>query len=265
MSPPEESRPRAPEKPRDWAWADLMRRVFDLDVLACPRCGGRMSVIATIEAGDVMRKILGHLGLPNRAAEPPPGPPASAGRRPFFLTVRLDGSVRHGTGPRRSVSGRRPRAPARPPSPRARDRNFLDRPFVRLVFGSGEVRRASRWGLPGGGSASDSRIRSTSGLCRGYAPPHGGVLLPAGSPGMAWQPEGLHRLFSISTPADHTSALIEASARAVRQKSPRRTAVLLPTADTCAPRRPPDTKRRGRLHNSTRQRVVVRIRTPGLS
>ena len=197
-----------------------------------------------------MRKILGHLGLPNRAAEPPPGPPASAGRRPFFLTVRLDGSVRHGTGPRRSVSGRRPRAPARPPSPRARDRNFLDRPFVRLVFGSVEVRRASRWGLPGGGSASDSRIRSTSGLCRGYAPPHGGVLLPAGSPGMAWQPEGLHRLFSISTPADHTSALIEASARAVRQKSPRRTAVLLPTADTCAPRRPPDTKRRGRLHTT---------------
>ena len=33
----------------------------------CPsRCGGRMSVIATIEAGDVMRKILGHLGLPDR-------------------------------------------------------------------------------------------------------------------------------------------------------------------------------------------------------
>ena len=53
---------------RDRAWADLMRRVFDLDVLACPRCGGRMSVIATIEAGDVMRKILGHLGLPT---EPP--------------------------------------------------------------------------------------------------------------------------------------------------------------------------------------------------
>src|SRR5439155_1886255 len=47
-----------------------------------------------------------------------------------------------------------------------------------------------------------------------------------------------------------TSALIEASARAVRQKSPRRTAVLLPTADTCALRRPPDTKRRGRLHTT---------------
>jgi hypothetical protein len=47
-APPAESRPRVPENPRNWAWADLMRRVFDLDVLACPRCGGRMSVIATI-------------------------------------------------------------------------------------------------------------------------------------------------------------------------------------------------------------------------
>jgi len=44
-----------PRSPRAWAWADLMRRVFDLDVLVCPRCGGRMSVIATIEATDVAR------------------------------------------------------------------------------------------------------------------------------------------------------------------------------------------------------------------
>ena len=26
---------------RGWRWADLMRRAFDWDVLACPRCGGR--------------------------------------------------------------------------------------------------------------------------------------------------------------------------------------------------------------------------------
>ena len=36
-----------------------MRRVFDLDVCACARCGGRMSVIATIEAGELIRTILG--------------------------------------------------------------------------------------------------------------------------------------------------------------------------------------------------------------
>jgi len=27
-----------------------MRRAFNLDVLACPRCGGRLRLIATIEA-----------------------------------------------------------------------------------------------------------------------------------------------------------------------------------------------------------------------
>ena len=71
---------RRSDKPRDWRWADLMRRIFELDVLACPRCGGRMSVIATIEAADVLRKILGHLGLPTDApaaspARPPPSIP----------------------------------------------------------------------------------------------------------------------------------------------------------------------------------------------
>ena len=52
-----------------------MRRVSDLDVLACPRCGGRMSVIATIEAADVLRKILGHLGLPSEPPAPLPARP----------------------------------------------------------------------------------------------------------------------------------------------------------------------------------------------
>jgi hypothetical protein len=35
---------------RHWAWADLMRRAFDIDALACPRCGGRLRLIATVEA-----------------------------------------------------------------------------------------------------------------------------------------------------------------------------------------------------------------------
>src|SRR5205823_5898170 len=69
------ARANPPEKPRDWKWADLMRRVSDLDVLACPRCGGRMSVIATIEAADVLRKILGHLGLPTEPPAPLPARP----------------------------------------------------------------------------------------------------------------------------------------------------------------------------------------------
>jgi hypothetical protein len=37
---------------RYWAWADLMRRAFDVDVLACPRCSGRLRLIATVEDPD---------------------------------------------------------------------------------------------------------------------------------------------------------------------------------------------------------------------
>lgn len=41
-------------------------------VLACARCGGRLRLIATVEASDVTRRILRHLGLPTEA--PPPTP-----------------------------------------------------------------------------------------------------------------------------------------------------------------------------------------------
>jgi len=35
--------------PRRWApWAKLMQRVFAIDVLECPRCGGKMKILATI-------------------------------------------------------------------------------------------------------------------------------------------------------------------------------------------------------------------------
>ena len=44
-------------------WAMLIKRVYEIDPLACPRCGGEMTVIAFIEApqGAVIEKILrGH-------------------------------------------------------------------------------------------------------------------------------------------------------------------------------------------------------------
>ena len=48
--------------PRCWTWALLMRRAFDLDVLRCPRCAGRMQLIATIDDPAVIQEILAHLG-----------------------------------------------------------------------------------------------------------------------------------------------------------------------------------------------------------
>jgi hypothetical protein len=66
-----------PGKPRYWAWADLMRRAFDIDVLACPRCGGRMRLLATVDNSRVIRQILAHLGLPTEVPQPR-SPPARA-------------------------------------------------------------------------------------------------------------------------------------------------------------------------------------------
>ena len=57
-----------------------MRRVLALDVLACPRCGGRLRVIATVQDPAVVRTILAHLGLSGGADPPGPAPPAPAAR-----------------------------------------------------------------------------------------------------------------------------------------------------------------------------------------
>ncbi len=46
-------------------WADLLRKVFAVDVLACP-CGGRLQIIAFIAEATVAKRILDHLGLDSR-------------------------------------------------------------------------------------------------------------------------------------------------------------------------------------------------------
>ena len=52
--------------------ADLMRRAFDIDVLACPRCGGRLRLIATVEDPDAIRAILAALALSEERADRAP-------------------------------------------------------------------------------------------------------------------------------------------------------------------------------------------------
>jgi hypothetical protein len=48
-------------------WAELLKRVFEIDVLTCPWCGGKRKLIALITDGKVVRAILDHLGLPSAA------------------------------------------------------------------------------------------------------------------------------------------------------------------------------------------------------
>lgn len=54
-------------------WALMMKRTFGFDVLVCPRCSGKMRVIATITEPPVVRQILEHLGV---RASPLPRAPA---------------------------------------------------------------------------------------------------------------------------------------------------------------------------------------------
>ncbi len=54
-------------------WAQLLKRVFDIDIEHCPQCGGQLKLIAAIEEPAAIARILTHLGL---AAQPPPRAPA---------------------------------------------------------------------------------------------------------------------------------------------------------------------------------------------
>ena len=40
------------------------RRSFDVDVLECPKCHGRLRVVAVITEREPIQRILAHLGLP---------------------------------------------------------------------------------------------------------------------------------------------------------------------------------------------------------
>jgi hypothetical protein len=74
-------RERRPPREEARRWADLMRRTFGLDVLACPRCGGRFRLIALVEEAAVVERILRHLHLPTGVPTPRPGrapPPLGA-------------------------------------------------------------------------------------------------------------------------------------------------------------------------------------------
>jgi hypothetical protein len=52
-------------------WADLLRRVYDIDMRTCPNCGqGRLEPIATILDPDAIARILAAMALQPRA---PPG------------------------------------------------------------------------------------------------------------------------------------------------------------------------------------------------
>jgi len=51
-------------------WAELLRRIFDHDVLVCDQCAGRMVPVQTVDSPVVIQRILTHLGLPATLPQP---------------------------------------------------------------------------------------------------------------------------------------------------------------------------------------------------
>jgi hypothetical protein len=60
------------------SWAELLKRVFEIDMEHCPNCGGELKIIAAILDQPVIEKIFTHLRLQARA------PPRMPGREPHL-------------------------------------------------------------------------------------------------------------------------------------------------------------------------------------
>ena len=64
----EEESPRIPRR----GWAEMIRKVFEVDPMVCPRCRSRMRIIAFITDYAVVDRIIAHLKLTFVAERPPP-------------------------------------------------------------------------------------------------------------------------------------------------------------------------------------------------
>ena len=53
-------------------WGEMIRKVYEVDALLCPQCGGTMKVIAFITDYEAVDRIIDHLGLTFIADKLPP-------------------------------------------------------------------------------------------------------------------------------------------------------------------------------------------------
>jgi uncharacterized protein YbaR (Trm112 family) len=95
---------------RAWTWAALMHRAFDIDVLACPHCGGRLRLIATLHDPAIGRSSRTEPSA-TRGRIPAPAHPSLAPPRPDPIR---SGALRTLSCPRREVAFVRSRPVRRP-------------------------------------------------------------------------------------------------------------------------------------------------------
>jgi hypothetical protein len=79
-------------------WAQRLKRVFNIDIEVCSRCGGSVRVIACIEDQDVIDRILAHLReIEKEAPCPAPSGTANQGATCHAVSFRRDGVSSAGT------------------------------------------------------------------------------------------------------------------------------------------------------------------------
>jgi len=64
----EEELQRLPSK----GWAAMIRKVYEVDPMLCPKCGGWIKVVAFVTEHAVVDRIIDHLKLTFAAEKPPP-------------------------------------------------------------------------------------------------------------------------------------------------------------------------------------------------
>jgi hypothetical protein len=53
-------------------WAEMIRKLYEVDPLCCASCGGQMRIISFIEEPKIIDRIIAHLKLTFDAERPPP-------------------------------------------------------------------------------------------------------------------------------------------------------------------------------------------------
>ena len=64
----EEEDKRVPSK----GWAEMIRKVYEVDPMLCPECGGAMKIVAFVTDDRAVDRIIDHLKLRFVAEKPPP-------------------------------------------------------------------------------------------------------------------------------------------------------------------------------------------------
>ena len=103
------------------AWRTLLKRTFEVDLRACVRCGGKLTVRAVLTEPAVIAKMLDALRRAPRPPPPEPPPPTRRAIRRAWPSLRVVRSTRH----RLSALPGNPLAPrARSPPARALLRTY---------------------------------------------------------------------------------------------------------------------------------------------